>query len=137
MAIGVESGADRGDLAVHHPRRRDHVGARLGLRERDARVELDGGVVVDLSRRRQHAAVAMVGVLVETEVGHERELIAGLVTQIAQRHLHDPVGIPRLRTRRVLAPRYAEQHERGHAEVGKAARLLHQRLPRVLHDSRK
>ena len=40
------------------------------------------------------AAVAVVGVLVEAEVGHEHERVADLVAQVAQRHLHDAVGVP-------------------------------------------
>ena len=48
----VERGADRADLAVHHPGRRDHVGAGVGLRDRDARVPLERRVVVDLAARR-------------------------------------------------------------------------------------
>ena len=47
------------------PLGRDDVGAGLGLGDGDLGVELDGGVVVDLAVGVEHAAVAVVGVLVE------------------------------------------------------------------------
>ena len=43
----------------------------VGLGERDLGVALEGGVVVDLAARGEQAAVAVVGVLVEAQVGHE------------------------------------------------------------------
>ena len=93
------------DLAVHHPRRRDDVGAGVGLRDRDLRVALEGGVVVDLAVGVEDPAVPVVGVLVEAVVGHEHELVADLVAQVAQRDLHDAVGVVGARAARVLRPR--------------------------------
>ena len=71
----VERVADGADLAVHHPARPEHVGAGVGLRERHGDVADERRVVVDDARRRpvQHAAVAVVGELVEAEVGHDDE----------------------------------------------------------------
>ena len=93
------------DLPVHHPARRDHVGARLGLRQRDALVELERGVVQHLAVGAEHAAVPVVGVLVEAEVGHEDELVAHRVAHGAQRDLHDAVGVPGAAALRVLVRR--------------------------------
>ena len=93
------------DLAVHHPRRGDDVGARLGLGHRDPGVELEGGVVVDLAPVVEDAAVAVVGVLVEAEVGDEHDRVAELVAQVAQGHLHDAVGVPGPRPVGVLCRR--------------------------------
>ena len=51
-AGGVERGADRADPAVHHVRRRDHVGAGDGVGHRRARQQRQRRVVVDRRRRR-------------------------------------------------------------------------------------
>ena len=126
---------DGPDLAVHHPRGRHDVGAGVGLRQRRPGVELDGGVVVDVACRRQHAAVAVVGVLVEAAVGHEHHPVAHLVAQVAQRDLHDAVGVPGLGPGGVLASRHAEQDHAGHAERGQRRHLLAEALTGVLHDA--
>jgi hypothetical protein len=85
----VERGADRGDLAVHHPARRDDLAARAGLRDRGGGVALERRVVVDLAGVREQAAVAVVGVLVEAQVGHDDELVADLGGDVGERQLHD------------------------------------------------
>ena len=63
------------------PRRRDDVGAGVGLRDRDARVALERRVVVDLAVGGEQPAVPVVGVLVEAVVGHQDERVADLVAQ--------------------------------------------------------
>ncbi len=92
--LPVSSSASRmaADLAVHHPRRRDHVGARARLRDGDRRVPLERRVVVDLAGVGEQTAVTVVGVLVEAVVGHQDERVAHLVAQVAQRDLHHAVG---------------------------------------------
>ena len=55
--------------------------------------------------RGEHAAVAVVGVLVEAQVGDEHDVVAHLVAQVAERELHDAVGVPRLAAGRVLVRR--------------------------------
>ena len=54
------------------------MGAGLGLRERDPLVELDGGVVVHFTEVVEHAAVPVVGVLVEAEVADHDRVVAEL-----------------------------------------------------------
>ncbi len=78
--------------------------------------------------------MAVVGVLVETEVSGQHNAVTHLVAEIAQRDLHDAVGIPGARADCVLRGRHAEQHDRGDAEVGELAHLLPQRLARVLQN---
>ena len=62
----------RADLAVHHPARRDDVSAGTGLGHRGLGVDLERRVVVDVAALVEHAAVAVVGVLVDAEVGDQR-----------------------------------------------------------------
>ena len=79
----------------------------------------------------------VVGVLVEAVVGHQHELVADLVAQVAQRDLHDAVGARRRPTPSAsFAARDAEEDHRGHAEVGERPHLLAEALLRVLHDAR-
>ena len=108
----------------------------LGLRDRDRRVPLEGGVVVDLTGVGEQPAVAVVGVLVEAVVGHQHERVADLVAQVAQRDLHDAVGVVGARTAGVLGGGHPEEDHRGHAEVGERPHLLAEALLGVLHDAR-
>ena len=89
------------DLAVHHPARRDDVGAGVGLGDRGPRVQLERGVVVDLARRRSSTPQWPWSVYSSRQqVGDEHEVVAHLVAQVAERELHDAVGVPRLAARR-------------------------------------
>ena len=112
------------------------MGAGLGLGHRHVGVEVERGVVVDVAVVVEQPAVAVVGVLVEAQVGHDHDVVAQVAAQVAQGHLHDPVGVPRLGARGVLAGGDAEQDERPHAEVDLLVGLLAQRLAGVLHDAR-
>ena len=136
MAGVVERGADGGDLAVHHPRRRHDVGAGVGLGHRGPGVEVDGGVVVDVAvggRARRSGRGRC------TRRGRGRpcsdDVVADLVPQVAQRDLHDAVGVPGPGALGVLVLRDAEQDDAGDAEVGQLGDLLAQRLAGVLHDA--
>ncbi len=138
VAGGVEGPADGRDLAVHHPRGGHHVGAGVGLGHRHPGVTVEGGVVVDLAGGREQATVAVVGVLVEAEVGHHHQLVADLVADVVQGELGDAVGGPGLGALGVLAVggRDAEEDDARDAEVGESPDLLAQRLSGVLDDPR-
>ena len=69
------------DLAVHHPGRGDDVGPGLGLGHGHLGVALEGQVVVDVAPVVEDAAVAVVGVLVEAQVGDEHHGVAELVAR--------------------------------------------------------
>ena len=81
VALVVERRPDGCHLAVHHPRGSDNVGARFSLGQGNSAVNGQRRVVVDLAPRIEDAAMAMVGVLVETEVGHEDHLVTELMAQ--------------------------------------------------------
>jgi hypothetical protein len=70
----VEAGAQRGDAPVHHVARGDGVGARLGVDDRGAREQGQGGVVHHVTLRVQHAAVAVAGVFAEADIGPHQEI---------------------------------------------------------------
>jgi len=79
---------------VHHPARGDDIGPGVRLGDCDASVQLDGGVVVDGAVCGQHAAVTMVGVLIEAEVGHNDKSPAHRPLQRRQRPLGHGVWVP-------------------------------------------
>src|SRR5262245_28260933 len=135
MAAAVERGADGADLPVHHPAGRDDVRAGVGLGHRRAGVALDGRVVVDHTVGGEHAAVPVVGVLVEAAVGHHDQPVTDLLAHIAERQLNDPARVPRLRALAVLVQRHPEEDHRRHAERGQLGHLLAQALAGVLHDA--
>ena len=111
----VEGGANCRHLTIHHPRGRHDVHAGLGLGDRNLGIAAQGGIVVDGPVGAQQAAVAVVGVLVEAEVGHELDLVAESLAQSAQRQLHDPVGVRSTRPGRILGRRHSEEDGRRHA----------------------
>ena len=69
----VERLADRADPAVHHVRRRDDVGAGRRMRDGRAHELLDRRIVGDLVVD-DDAAVAVVGVLAEADVGDDEHV---------------------------------------------------------------
>ena len=101
--------------SVHHVARRDDVRSRLDVRDRRAREELEALVVRHLAVD-EHAAMAVRGVLAETDVGHEHELReAG--PKRAERLLDDAVVLPRPGRLLVLVGRDAEEDDRLHARA--------------------
>ena len=76
--------------------------AGFGLRQRHRAVPLQGRVVVDLRRLVEHAAVPVVGELVQAQVGHQHGVVAELVVQPAQRHVQHAVRVVGARAARVL-----------------------------------
>ena len=98
------------------------------------RVELEGGVVVDLAVGAEHAAVAVVGVLVEAEVGHEHDLVAHRVAQRGQGAAGRSRRGPRPRCPWAsLVAGHPEEDQPGDAQRGQALGLDHQRVDGVLH----
>ena len=80
-------------------------------------------VVVDLAVAADHAAVAVVGVLAEADVGDHGQ--AGhLRLDRGDGLLHGAVGAPGAAALSVLVVGQAEQQHRGHAQFMKGARLF-------------
>src|SRR4029077_10570504 len=130
-ALAVEGRSDRADLAVHHARGGNHVGAGSRLRDGDLLVEperriIGGGLPLE------HAAVPVVGVLAKTEVRNQQRVRAECISQLAQRPLADAVLGPCLRALRILLRRNAKEHETAHADLECCLRFARQGLERVL-----
>ena len=79
--------------------------------------------------------MAVVGVLVDAEVGHHDHVVADLGAEVGERELHDAVGVPRTGSLGVLGGGHAEEDDARHAEAGQLGDLLAQRLAGVLHDA--
>ena len=138
MAVpgGVERLADDGDLAVHHPAGADHVDAGRGLRERHVGVRRQRLVVVDLAVGREQAAVAVVGELVEAEVGHHRELVAHLGDHVGDREVEHAGRVDAAGAGGVLVLGDAEEHHAAEAELGRLGDRPLERVAGVLDDAR-
>jgi hypothetical protein len=80
------------DLAVHHPAQPEDVGSRRRLRQRHVGIPLEGGVVVDGPVRSEHSAVAVVGELVQAQVGHDDEVVTDRLDDRARATLRMPSG---------------------------------------------
>ena len=119
MARRFQRGADRADAAVHHVRRRDDVGAGLGVRQRLLDQRFDGGVVDDVAGLVDEAVLAVRRERIERDVGDHAELRKCLL-QRAHRALREAFGIPRLARIEALrvGRRHRKQRERRDAELG-------------------
>ena len=106
-----------------------------GLGQRGLGVDLERGVVVDVAALVEHAAVAVVGVLVDAQVGDQHDVVAEVAAQVGQRELHDAVGVEGAAADGVLARRHAEQHDGADAERRQLGDLLAQALAGVLDDA--
>ena len=76
--------------------------------------------------------MAVVGVLVQAEVGDQDVVVTQLLAQGRKASLADALRVPRFGPFGILALRNAEQHEGEHAFRGDLAGLLAQGLKRVL-----
>ena len=74
----VEGAPDLPDLSVHHAGGRHQVGPGVGLNQRDPAVQGEGPVVVHRAVVGQDPAVAVVGVLVQAEVGDQHVVVPEL-----------------------------------------------------------
>ena len=74
MARPLERLADRADAAVHHVRRRDDVGAGLGLDQRLLDQDRDGVVVEHIARVVDDPVMAVRGIGIERDVGEHADL---------------------------------------------------------------
>ena len=127
---------DGADLAVHHPARADHVGPGRGVQHGHLGVDLHRGVVVDQAGRGQHAAVPVVGELVQADVGHHQAVVADLGAHRGDRGVQDAVRVQGAGADGVLGLRDAEQHHPGQPGVGRLDGGLAQGVEGVLDDSR-
>ena len=125
MALLIERGADGTDASVHHVAGRDDVGASVGVHDRDAREDLQRRVVVDVHdpvpAGDQDAAMAVVRVLIDADVGHDHELRRGL--------LHRADG-PRDGAVRIGAGLAAGVFRLGQTEEDHSAEAARPRFPR-------
>ena len=134
MPGGVERAPNDTDLAVHHAARTDHVDAGLRVGDAHLGVQVEGGVVVDATPRVKHPAVAVIGELIEAEVGHHDQRIADLGDRIGDRDVEDATGVERPRSGRILALGQAEEHHPAEPELGRLGDRPPGGVARVLHD---
>jgi hypothetical protein len=80
----------------------------------------------------EHAAVAVVGVLAQAEVGDQGDLVAEVAGEGLEGPLHDPLGRPCLGALGVLGRRHAEQQQRRDTQRGQLGGLLPQAVEGVL-----
>ena len=132
-ALVVERLAHRGDLAVHHAAEAEQLRSRPRLRDAHLGVPGEGRVVVDGPGRRQHAAVAVVGELVEAQVGLHDERVADLPRDLADRDVEDPVRVDGAASGRIALGGNTEEHEPADAGLRRVDGRATQRVERVLH----
>ena len=118
------------------PERPRSCGAGAGLLERHRAVPLEGGVVVDAAAVVEHAAVAVVGELVEAQVGLHDESARGCLDGDPRRDVEDAVGVGGARAACVAHLGHAEQHHAADARGRGIRHRLRQALEGVLHDAR-
>ena len=134
VALLVELVADRGDPAVHHVAGGDDVGAGLGVRDRGAREQLEGDVVVDLAVAEE-PAVPMRRVFAQADVGDHGQVGVRLL-QRAHRHLHDALVVVGAGARLVLFGGDPEEDHRADAGGLDLGRLGDQLADREALDAR-
>ena len=110
----VELRADGRHASVHHVGGRDDVDPGPRVRDRGPRQQRQRGVVVDATVA-DHAAVAVRGVLVQADVGHDEES-RRCALERADRLLEGPALVPRLASRFVFSLRDSEEDDARYAE---------------------
>ncbi len=114
------------------------MGSGVGLDAGHLGVPRQRRVVVHQALGGQHPAVAVVGVLVQAQVGHQHQFVADLGAHVPQRDLEDPLRVGARRAHRVLLRlvRHAEEHQPADPRLDRLHGGLPQRVPGVLHDAR-
>src|SRR6266508_235062 len=120
----VERLADRTDAAVHHVGGGDHVCARFGMRDGDAREQLERRVVAD-GAPLDDAAVPVARVLAQAYVGEDQQ-VRHHVLHRPCRLLHDAVLRVRLRAARVFLGGQTEQQHTGDPHARDVLHILHE-----------
>ena len=136
MSVFVQRLSYGTHLTVHHPARCHHRRTGVDLGERGRGIELERGVVVHRTVVTQDATVSVTGVLVQTEVGHNHHLVTEGVTQGAECHLGDTVGIPGARTSIVLRLGDPKEDDCIHSRLLERLYLIDERAHRVLKVTR-
>src|SRR5256885_17178656 len=96
--------------------------------------QLEGRIVVDVAILHQ-AALTVVGILAEADVGDEQQARRRLADG-AERARDDAFGVGGPAAARVLPLRHAEEDDGRHAQVPEPAALLGRSLDRALRDAR-
>ena len=136
VAGALEGLPDHADLAVHHPGGAEHVRTGLGLRDAHPGVDLQRRVVVHGALGGEHAAVAVVGELVQAQVGHHDEPVPHLRLHVPDGPVQDAVRVQGGAADGVARGRHAEQHDAAQAQLGGLGRGGLERVRGVLHDAR-
>ena len=131
----VQRVPDCPDLAVHHAAGSDQMGASCRMQYRHLGVDLDGCVIVDRTRGSEHAAVSMIGELVETDIRHDQARVADLLAHRPNGCGQDAIRIERPGAARILVLGDAEEHDARQPCVGGFHRRLAERIECVLNDA--
>ena len=133
-AVPVERLADRPHPAVHHVGRRDDVGPGLRVGERLGREDRERAVVVD-PLVHDDAAVPVVGVLAEADVGDDDRLRARLL-DLPDGPADRPEEVGRGGADGVLVVGDAEEDDREDAAGGELGGVLRREVGRDAVDAR-
>src|SRR5699024_970716 len=95
----------------------------------------EGRVVVDPPGVIEHAAVAVVGELVQAQVGHDHRRVAELRAQPGEGPVEDPLRIGGAGADGVLVLGHAEEHHAAHAALHRLGRGAGQGVQSVLLDA--
>jgi len=109
--------AEGGDPAVHHVAGRNEICPGLGVRDRAAGQELEGGIVQDLPLP-DDAAVAVVGVLAKADVGDDQEVLPQRPLDFPHSLLNDSGLVIGAVAQGVLLLRDAEEDHPGNPQRG-------------------
>jgi hypothetical protein len=129
----VERGPQGADPPVHHVAGGDDVGARLRLRHRGAREQLEGQVVVDHAVVAQDAAVPVARVLAQAQVADHEQLRMRRLDG-TRGELDDPFVVPGAGALLVLGGGEPEEQHGRDAERGRLARLVDRGADREVID---
>ena len=104
------------------------------VQHRHLGVDLDRRVIVDRARRSEHAAVSVIGELVQADVRHHQAVVADFLAHRPNGGGQDAVRIERAGPAGILVLGDAEEHDARQTRVGGLHRRLPERVESVLND---
>ena len=123
-ACCIQCFADSLNITVHHVGRSNHVSTGLSVGNSNLSQQRQSFIVVDGAAVLQHAAMTMLGVFAQADVGNDNQFRIFCFNQLAGL-LYRLVHIPAAAADSILVGRYAEEQDSGNTQFNNLVNTFH------------
>ena len=137
MPLALQRGADGGNAAIHHIRRRNDIGPRRRLIEALPHQHFHGGVIQHIARGVDQPILPMRGIGIKRDIGEHADVIPAGILDGANGAAHQIIGVERLAAilAAALGLRVGEEREAGDAKAHRLFRARHDAIHAPARDA--